>query len=123
MLATKPAPGAVPRRQVPTTWQHLDPILLVATLLIGAFGCVMVYTVTKDPLQAAGLSPEYYLKKQAIFMVIGVVVMGVVAAIDYRHFRDWAPAIYGLSVLMLVAIIYVSARAGGTFDYVQARTS
>ena len=97
MLATKPAPGTVPRRQTPTIWQHLDPILIVATLLIGVFGCVMVYTVTRDPLQAAGLSPAYYLKKQAIFMVIGVVVMAAVTAIDYRRYRDWAPVIYGLS--------------------------
>src|SRR6516162_2627309 len=104
MLATKPAPGTVPRRRMPTIWQHLDPILIMATLLIGVFGCVMVYTVTKDPLQAAGLSPEYYLKKQAIFMVIGLVVMVAVAAIDYRHYRAWAAVIYGLSVLMLVAV-------------------
>ena len=99
MLATKPAPGTVPpRRQMPVIWQHLDPILIVATLLIGIFGCVMVYTVTRDPLQAAGLSPQYYLKKQAIFMVAGVVVMAAVAAIDYRRYRDWALAIYGLTI-------------------------
>ena len=54
MLTTRPAPGTVPRRQTPPSiWQHLDPILIVATLLIGIFGCLMVYTVTRDPLQAA----------------------------------------------------------------------
>ena len=84
-------------RQKPALWQHVDPILIVATLLIGAFGCLMVYTATRDELQAAGLSPQYYLKKQAIFMVIGVVVMLAVMAIDYRRYRDWAPAIYGLT--------------------------
>src|SRR5579872_419721 len=100
MLATRPAPGAVHRRQKEVLWQHLDPILIVATVLIAAFGCLMVYTVTRDPLQAAGSDPHYYLKKQAIFLVLGVVVMFAVTAIDYRRFRDWAPAIYALSIFM-----------------------
>lgn len=119
MLATKPAPGTIPRRQTPTTWQHLDPILIGATLLIGVFGCVMVYTVTRDPLQAAGLSPAYYLKKQAIFMVIGVVVMAAVTTIDYRRYRDWAAVIYGLSVLMLLAVYAVGHKSRGAQAWFQ----
>jgi rod shape determining protein RodA len=119
MLATKPAPGAVSRRQMPTIWQHLDPILIVATLLIGVFGCVMVYTVTRDPLQAAGLSPEYYLKKQAIFMVIGLVVMAAVAAIDYRRYRDLAAPIYVLCVLALLAVYAVGHKSRGAQAWFQ----
>src|SRR3984957_12199084 len=119
MLATKPAPGTVRRRQKPVLWQHLDPILIVATVLIGAFGCLIVYTVTRDPLQAAGSNPHYYLKKQVIYMIIGVVVMAGVAAIDYRRFRDWAPAIYGLSVLMLLAVLAVGHKSKGAQAWFQ----
>jgi rod shape determining protein RodA len=120
MLATKPAPGTVPRRrQMPVIWQHLDPILIVATLLIGIFGCVMIYTVTRDPLQAAGLSPEYYVKKQAIFIVIGVVVMAAVAAIDYRRYRDWALAIYGLTILSVVGVYAVGHKSRGAQAWFQ----
>src|SRR6516165_9423128 len=123
MLATKPAPGTVPRRrQMPVIWQHLDPILIVATLLIGIFGCVMVYTVTRDPLQAAGLSPEYYLKKQAIFMVAGVAVMAAVAAIDYRRYRDWALAIYGLTILSLLSVYAVGHKSRGAQAWFQIGT-
>jgi rod shape determining protein RodA len=119
MLATKPAPGSVSRRQQPVLWQHLDPILIVATLLIGAFGCLMVYTVTRDPLQAAGSDPHYYLKKQALFLVVGVVVMVAVTAIDYRRFRDWSPAIYGLSILMLMAVYVVGHKSKGAQAWFQ----
>jgi rod shape determining protein RodA len=119
MLATKPAPGMVRRREKPVLWQHLDPILIVATLLIAAFGCLMIYTVTRDPLQAAGSDPHYYLKKQVIYMVIGVVVMAAVAAIDYRRFRDWAPGIYVLSVLLLVAVYAVGHKSKGSQAWFQ----
>jgi rod shape determining protein RodA len=113
-----PGPGSANGRQ-PSLWQHLDPILIAATLLIGAFGCLMVYTATRDQLQAAGLSPQYYLKKQLTFMLIGVVVMLVVAAIDYRRFRDWAPAIYVLSLLMLMAVYAVGHKSKGAQAWFQ----
>jgi rod shape determining protein RodA len=52
-------------------------------------------------------------------MVVGVVVMAVVAAVDYRHFRDWAPVIYGLSVLMLVAVYAVGHKSKGAQAWFQ----
>jgi rod shape determining protein RodA len=119
LTATKPAPGHAARRPKRMLWQHFDPILAGAALLIGAFGCLMVYTATRDQLQAAGLSPTYYLKKQAVFMAAGVVVMLAVAAIDYRRYRDWAVAIYGLSLLMLMAVYVVGHKSRGAQAWFQ----
>jgi rod shape determining protein RodA len=119
MLDTRPAPGATERRTRSALWQHVDPILIAATLLTAAFGCLMVYTATRVELQADGYSPTYYVKKQILFMVAGVVVMAVVAAIDYRRFRDWAPVIYGLSVLMLVAVYVVGHKSRGAQAWFQ----
>ncbi len=119
MLATRPAPGAAARRERPALWHHLDPILIIATLLIGAFGCLMVYTATRDELQAAGISPQYYLKKQVIFMLVGAVVMVAVAAVDYRRYRDWAAAIYGLTVLVLLAVYAVGHKSRGSQAWFQ----
>ena len=114
------APGAYGRRQgVPGVWRHLDVLLVGATVLISLFGCLMVYTATRDQMEAAGLSPTYYLKKQAIFFVIGLGVMFAVAAIDYRKFRDWAPAIYGFSVLMLIAVFVVGHKSKGSQAWFQ----
>ncbi|HET9691402.1 MAG TPA: rod shape-determining protein RodA [Acidimicrobiales bacterium] len=116
-----PAPGnRAPRRTSATsTWLHLDVALVLATVAIAAFGVLMIYTATRDQLQIQGLAPTYYAKKQAIFLVLGVVVMGVLAAIDYRRFRDWAVAIYGLSVLMLMAVYVVGHKSKGAQAWFQ----
>ena len=107
------------RRQTSTLWRNVDVVLVAATGLIGAFGCLMIYTATRDQLQAAGLGPTYYLKKQAIFMVVGVGVMLAVAAIDYRKFRDWAPAIYGFSIVLLLAVYAVGHKSKGAQAWFQ----
>src|SRR5258708_4348834 len=117
-----PAPGTRERRQSAMVWRHLDPVLVGAVLLIAAFGCLMVYTATRDQLQAAGLSPLYYVKKQAIFMLAGIIVMFAVAAVDYRRFRDWAPVIYAGSVLMLVAVYGVGHKSKGAQAWFQFGT-
>lgn len=107
------------RQTIPLVWRHLDVVLVGAVALISAFGCLMIYTATRDQLQAAGLSPTYYLKKQAIFVVLGLVVMGVVAAIDYRKLRDWAPAIYGFSIILLLAVYAVGHKSKGSQAWFQ----
>lgn len=115
-----PAPGAPQRGQrIPSVWRHADPLLFASILLIGAFGCLMVYTATKDQLEAAGLSPTYYVERQGVFLVAGVVVMAVIAAIDYRRFVDWAPALYGLSVFILLAVLVVGHKSKGSQAWFQ----
>jgi rod shape determining protein RodA len=114
-----PAPGSQSRRPSPYIWRHVDPILILAPLLIGAFGCLMIYTASRDTLQISGDDPYYYVKKQLIFMAIGVLVMLAVLAIDYRRYRDWAPILYGLCIFMLLAVYAVGHKSQGAQAWFQ----
>ena len=124
MLKTESSPASnslSPRRQGPSLgkWRHFDPILALTALAIGAFGCLMVYTATRDQLQASGLSGTYFLKKQAIFKVLGTGVMVAVAAIDYRKLRDWALLVYGFCIFMLLAVYVVGHKSKGAQAWFQ----
>lgn len=123
MIATlrhAPAPGNPVRgKRRFVAWQHVDLILVGAVVALSAFGALMVYTATKDSLQAAGLSPTYYLGKQAIFMAIGFAVMLAVAAVDYRHYRDWAAVFYGGSLFALLAVYVVGHKSRGAQAWFQ----
>jgi rod shape determining protein RodA len=106
-------------RRGPSPWRHADPVLVVSLLAICAFGALMIYTATRVPLETAGLSPTYYVKKQLVFMAIGFVVMLVVAAIDYRRWQALAPVLYGLSIFMLLAVIAVGHKSKGAQAWFQ----
>lgn len=107
------------RRSEQTVWRHVDVVLVVAVVLIAVFGVVMIYTATRDQLQAAGLSAVYYAKKQAIFAALGVGVMVAVAAVDYRRFRDFAVLIYGFCIFMLMAVYVVGHKSRGAQAWFQ----
>jgi rod shape determining protein RodA len=119
LTAQRPAPGVRARPTGPPVWRHLDVLLVVTVVIIAAFGALMVYSSTRVPLQTAGISPTYYLYKQVVFIALGIVVMFVLAAIDYRHFRDWAPYLYGVSLLLLIAVFGVGTRVKGAQAWFQ----
>ena len=90
-----------------------DHILVIATLLVSAIGVVMVYTATRGSLLAQGEDPKTFLKKQGLFVVLGVIVMVVVALIDYRRLEPIANILYWLIILALLGVFVVGSSAQG----------
>jgi rod shape determining protein RodA len=93
------------RRTPAAPWRHVDFGLALAAIGVSGFGLLMIYSATKGNLLSEGLDPEYFLKRQVVFVVIGIVVMALAALIDYRRLRDFAPVFYVGSVLALLAIL------------------
>ncbi len=100
---------AATRRNVPP----FDLILLTATMLVSIIGVVMVYTATRGSLLAQGEDPKTFLKKQGLFVVLGVITMVVVALIDYRRLEPVATILYWLIVLALLGVFVVGSSAQG----------
>lgn len=92
-------------RRSHSPWRHVDYGLALATLAVSCFGLLMIYSATKGSLASEGLDPHYFLKRQAVFVVIGLAVMVVAMAIDYRRLQDFAPVFYIGSILSLVLIL------------------
>ena len=97
------------RRNVPP----FDLILVTATLLVSVIGVVMVYTATRGSLLAQGEDPKTFLKKQGLFVVLGIIVMVVVALIDYRRLEPIANILYWLIILALLGVFVVGSSAQG----------
>ncbi len=103
MTETRTRRGLNPRWDVNSPWLHLDPLLVLASLALSLLGIVAVYSATR------GIDPTayntFYLERQTLFVLVGVAVMVATSVIDYQTFRGWSPALYGGSVLALVAVL------------------
>jgi rod shape determining protein RodA len=97
------------RRYVPS----FDVFLVLATLIVSALGVLMVYTATRGTLLAQGEDPKTFLKKQGLFVVLGVIVMVAVAVFDYRRLEPLANLVYWLLILALLAVFVVGSSAQG----------
>jgi len=87
---------------LPESLQHVDFILVGATLAVAALGVVMVYSATQGTEEAP---TTFFLQRQAIFVVLGIVLMAGVAAFDYRRLRDWAIPIAGAALVLLFGVL------------------
>ncbi|HET7722660.1 MAG TPA: rod shape-determining protein RodA [Acidimicrobiales bacterium] len=86
-------------------WRHLDLTLLLSTVGISLVGVLMVYSATRQKQETAGLDPAFFLKRQAIYLLLGLVIMAAASLVDYRHIRDFVPFLYGGAVLTLLLVI------------------
>ncbi len=90
----------------------VDPYLLIATVLLMAYGLVITYSTSYEDL-AAG-DPVQFILRGAIFTVLGVLTMVAVAYFDYAWFGTFAPLFYllTLGLLFLVLVIGHSVLGG-----------
>jgi rod shape determining protein RodA len=87
--------------------------LVFVTCGLTVLGTLLVWAATEPSLRQAGADPHSYLKKAALWGVLGLILMFITAAIDYRRIRRWTPALYGLSLLLLLAVLAAGQSVNG----------
>jgi rod shape determining protein RodA len=84
--------------------RHIDLALVGSAVGLAVVGLLMSYSTTHRSLAEFGISPTYFLKRQIVFLVLGVVAMVVAAVIDYRLVEACAPFGYVGAVALLVLV-------------------
>ncbi|HXY94011.1 MAG TPA: FtsW/RodA/SpoVE family cell cycle protein, partial [Acidimicrobiia bacterium] len=82
--------------------RHFDFLLVGATVAISLIGLVMIWSTTHNRVPG---DEYYFVKRQALFIGVGLAAMVGVLAIDYRRLRDHALLAYGATVLLLLAVL------------------
>jgi len=100
----------IPRRY----WRNLDWPLILAVLCLIAVGMVVIYSASYSQLVAAGLSPFYYVGRQALAFGLGTLLAVVVILFDYRAWKRWSKLAYLGTVLLLVGVLVFGNRIFGS---------
>ncbi|OGL46350.1 MAG: cell division protein FtsW [Candidatus Schekmanbacteria bacterium RBG_16_38_11] len=82
-----------------------DHLLLFITLVLSGIGVTMIYSSSAIIALEDYNDPFYFLKKQVLFISIGLVLMLVATHIDYHYLRKLTIPILGISFLMLIAVL------------------
>src|SRR5439155_9384039 len=115
-LATFPA-RAIHER---TALRRIDPVLGASAIALALTGLAMIYSATNKTLTTLNENPGFYLKKQAVYLVVGLVTMAAAAIVDYRVAKVYAPFIYvgcvGLLLLVQTPLGRVAKGAQRAFQ-------
>ena len=93
---------------------HLDQRLLVLiTLGLVAFGLVMVYSATSASAALGDGDPMSFLKRQAVYALVGVVFMTLAARFDYHRLRYVAPPLVLAALVLCAAVLVLGPPING----------
>ncbi|HSJ94977.1 MAG TPA: putative lipid II flippase FtsW [Gaiellaceae bacterium] len=93
---------------------HFDQRLLVfVTLGLVAFGLVMVYSATSAAAALGDGDPMTYLKRQAVYALLGIVLMALASRFHYRRLRYLAPPLLLVALGLCVAVLLVGPEING----------
>jgi cell division protein FtsW len=96
-------------------------LLLTATLCLLAFGAVMVFSASSTTriLNDGGLSDSaFYLKRTLLFGAVGLAIMHLTARHGLETIRRLTPAILGISMFLLFAVLFGGTSVNGSSRWI-----
>jgi cell division protein FtsW len=88
-------------------------LLVLLTLGLVAFGLVMVYSASSARAILAANDPAYYLKRQALYALLGLGLLGLMTRIDFRKLRHVGAPLLAVSFFLLVAVLALGTEVNG----------
>jgi rod shape determining protein RodA len=109
--ASEPPPPLVPRE-----WRlRLDPLLLLATLGLVACSLQALRGATQNDIPG---SPWYYVERQGIYAIVGLLLMYAVSRMDYSRLRELRYPVYGVMIGLLLLVIGIATATRGAKSWI-----
>lgn len=87
--------------------KNMEWWILISSILLCIVGFVALYSATQS-------NDFEDLKKQIIWFAISMVIMLVITFVDYDVWAKLSPIFYGISILLLIAVLFTKARNGAS---------
>ena len=96
------------------SYSYYDYSLLFLTLFLVGFGLIMIYSTSSYSAQLVKNDSMYYLKRQGISAVLGIIAMLIVSKLNYKMLLGKMPilnikpvtALYIVSILLQVYVLF-----------------
>lgn len=95
--------ASVTRFRIRKTQFDFGFLITVVVLLI--LGLIMVFSASYPSAYYNYGSGYYFIQRQLIWAVLGLIAMAFTANFDYRNYKKLAPMLLGISILLLLLVL------------------
>ena len=115
-MSTVPPRSPIHRRvdelaQPPRREFHFDPLLALAAIGLVVCSLVVLGVATRDDVPG---QPHYFLYRQAAYALVGLILMVVVARIDYSRLRELKYGLYTSMIALILLVVAVGTTTRGS---------
>src|SRR5690349_8355631 len=107
----KPVAEPPPVMSARTLRLPIDPLLTLAVIGLGIASVATLGAATGNLVPG---QPDYYVDRQAVYLVLGGLLMLVLARVDYARLRPLKNGIYVLLLGSILAVLAVGHTAKGS---------
>lgn len=109
------------RRGLKADLWDVPVMLLVTTLGLAIFGCIMVLSASSVTMISQGQSPFSQVSSQLMFLIIGVIAMAGITRIPvgYYHKKSVVYAMLIIALVMQLAVVVVGVEVNGNRNWLK----
>ncbi|NTU46703.1 cell division protein FtsW [Candidatus Roizmanbacteria bacterium] len=103
------------RHRISTPSKRVTPVLFFLPIVLAVAGLFFVFESSSVRAFSETGDSFHYLKLQAVWIVLGVVIMAVVSKINYRHLFSFSFASMAVTIILLLVVLlpHVGSKVGG----------
>lgn len=90
-------------------WKNFDWVLIGIPVLFVLFSIVMLYAISRWAPDVPSSTPI----KQAVYLVVGLILFWILTSIDYKFLKAAILPVYGLTLLALIGVSLVGQSTNG----------
>ncbi len=84
---------------------HTDGVFLLIVMLLAVYGTLMVFSAGYYYAEFRYGDAYYFIKKQAIWLILGVAAMAAGALIDVKLYKKYTPLFSAVTVALLILVL------------------
>ena len=99
------------------SFRNIDYYMVFSTLALVAIGLLMIGSATH--INSPSDDRYWYVQRQGLFAVINIVLIVIMLKFDYRILGPLGNLLYGVNLLMLIAVMFAGQSALGAQRWIQ----
>ena len=96
-----------------------DLVLFLAVIILVSLGLVMVFSASSVMGLADAGNPYYYVQRQTILAVVGLVILFILMKVDYHVFKPLALPGLVISLALLVLVLFIGTGTGSVHRWIR----
>lgn len=99
-------------------WKRIDVSIILVTIAMLCIGLVTVFSATRGVVNPeTDTANTSFLERQLIFVGVGSFLAALVTTVDYRKTRAFIPAIYAVTVVLLIGLFFFGSTFNGATSW------
>ena len=100
--------------QMFTRGRYFDFPMLFIIIFLVCFGLIMIYSSSSYVANLNTGDPAYYLKRQTIWVLLGMTTLFVVSYVDYHFYMNFTILLYLMSVALQILVLLLPNSSHGS---------